>query len=377
MIRDIDIMELEQLGAYVLVDVRSEGEYAEATIPGAYNIPLLNNQERAEVGTLYTQGSPRQARELGLRLISPKLPELVAEAQQLAAQGPLVLFCWRGGMRSKSLATVLDLMGLPVYRIQGGYKEYRHQVLSFFEGEFPMGVVVLRGNTGVGKTELLARLRQDGYPAIDLEKLANNRGSVFGDVGLGDPPSQKAFEAQLYEELLSLQQHGYVVVECESKRIGRVTLPANFFEAMQKGRQVLLYDSLPNRVERLVQEYTKVPGALSQIDAALERLVKNLGHERIKSLRTLLEQGQWGMFTEHMLLEYYDPLYGYPNTPDAAYNLSLNHQDSMLALRELESYLDQGAPSAIGKSALLGVRHSAKQARIARSRDFADRHAGI
>jgi len=355
MIRDIDIKELDNLKDCILIDVRSEGEFAEATIPGAINIPLLNDQERVQVGTTYTQGSPRQARELGLRFISPKLPDMVAKVQELAGQGPLVLFCWRGGMRSKSVATVLDLMGLSVYRIQGGYKEYRHQVLDFFEAPMPVSVVVLRGNTGVGKTELLVRLRQDGYPAIDLERLANNRGSVFGDVGLGAAPSQKAFEALLFEEIKSLRESGYVIVECESKRIGRVTLPANFFAAMQNGQQILLYDSLENRVNRLVQEYVTVPDSFIQINTALDRLVKNLGHEKLTKLRWLLKEGQWAQFTEKMLIEYYDLLYGYPNEPDGTHVLSLNHQDPKLALRELESYLDQGAVSSDGKSALFGV----------------------
>lgn len=341
MIRDISIDELKTIANPVLIDVRSESEFAEATIPGAINLPLFNDAERAAVGTTYTQDSPSQARELGLRIVSPKLPELVAKATEMAKSGPLVLFCWRGGMRSKSLAAILDLMNISVYRIQGGYKAYRRKVVEFFQTDPSFAVVVLRGNTGVGKTELLGKLRQDGYPAIDIEKLANNRGSVFGALGLGAPPTQKTFEGLLYEEIVHFKGFPYVIVECESKRIGRVTLPESFFTAMQKGTQVLVYDSMDNRVDRLIQEYTSVPDAMPEIDRALERLTKMLGHEKINAYRQLLAENRLAGFTERLLVEYYDLLYQYPNEPDAAYDDCFNHEQPEDAVRELERYLDE------------------------------------
>lgn len=341
MIRDISIDELQNLKYPILVDVRSEGEFTESTIPGALNIPLLNNEERAEVGKTYTQISPNLAREVGLRFVSPKLPDLVSKVGQLSQKGSLVLFCWRGGMRSKSLAHVLDIMGIPVYRLHGGYKAYRRKVVDFFAGDFPFHVVVLRGNTGVGKTELLAKLRRNGYPAIDLEGLANNRGSVFGDVGLGNPPTQKTFEALLYEELRELKAFPYIIVECESKRIGRVSLPVNFYEAMQKGTQILIYDSLENRVQRLVKEYVAVPDALSQIQEALARLVKTLGHAKVDEYQQLLVANNLSEFTKRLLLEYYDHLYGYPNQPDSAFTLSVDHFKPEITLTKLEGFLDE------------------------------------
>jgi tRNA 2-selenouridine synthase len=341
MITEINIVELKNLDHPILVDVRSEGEFTEATIPGSINIPLFNNAERVEVGTAYTQTTPSLARELGLRIVSPKLPDIVKKVEELSKKGPLVLFCWRGGMRSKSLATVVDLMGVPVYRLQGGYKAYRSQMVGFFENKLPFKVVVLRGNTGVGKTELLKMLRVEGYPAIDLEKLANNRGSVFGALGLGSPPSQKKFEGLLYEELKSLSQFPYIIVECESKRIGRVTMPSNFYTAMQEGIQILQYDSLENRVQRLLKEYTVVPNALQKIGTALERLIKTLGHVKVQELRTLLDGGYLDVFTERLLVEYYDKLYAYPNGPSSEYACYLNYEEPAQALSELEGYLDK------------------------------------
>ncbi|AET68983.1 tRNA 2-selenouridine synthase [Desulfosporosinus orientis DSM 765] len=341
MVKEINVEELKALEKPVLVDVRSEGEFAEATIPGAMNIPIFNDQERAEIGKTYTQTSPAVARELGLSIVSPKLPDLVKEVEELSKKGQLVLFCWRGGMRSKSLAAVAELMGIPIYRLQGGYKAYRSQVVNYFQNKLPFQVIVLRGNTGVGKTELLKKLKAEGYPAIDLENLANNRGSVFGAMGLGNPPSQKKFEGLLYEELASLKDFSYIIVECESKRIGRVTLPANFYTAMQDGIQILLYDSLENRVQRLIQEYTSMPQAIEEISVALQRLIKTLGNKKVDELSALLESKNLDRFTEQLLVEYYDKLYAYPNEPSSKYDFYINHEKPEKALRELESYLDE------------------------------------
>ncbi|SDG90834.1 tRNA 2-selenouridine(34) synthase MnmH [Desulfosporosinus hippei] len=349
MIKEINVEELRNLDKPILIDVRSEGEYAEATIPGAFNIPLFNNEERAEIGTTYTQTSPSLARELGLNIVSPKLPSLINQVGELAKKGPLVLFCWRGGMRSKSIATVVDLMGIPIYRLQGGYKAYRNQVVEYFQKKLPFQVVVLRGNTGVGKTELLKRLRADGYPAIDLEKLANNRGSVFGAMGLGEPPSQKKFEGLLYEELASLRDFSYIIVECESKRIGRVSLPASFYTEMQEGIQILQCDNLENRVQRLILEYTSVPNAIQEIRVALERLIKTLGHIKVNELKALLDTNCLDKFTELLLVDYYDRLYAYPNEPNSKYLYYINYEKPERAIRELECYLDEKVAQQGGK----------------------------
>jgi tRNA 2-selenouridine synthase len=358
MIREISVEELEKLENPVLIDVRSEGEYNEASIPGAKNLPIFNNEERAKIGTTYTQQSPVLARELGLEIVGPKLPDLVKKANEWGKNRSLVLFCWRGGMRSKSFATVLDLMGVSVYRLQGGYKAYRRVVNDFFEKDFPFQVVVLRGNTGIGKTDILKKLREDGYPAIDLENLANNRGSVFGALGLGPAPSQKTFEALLYEELRSLKDFPYIIVECESKRIGRITLPPKFFDAMQKGIQVLIFDSIENRVKRLVKEYTSFPDSILEIKTALSRLVKNLGNKKVEEYNALLDQGNLSEFTKQML-GYYDALYAYPNEPSADYDYSISHVDPEKGVKELEDYIDHRM-AGIGTPSLLGIRDTAK-----------------
>lgn len=341
MIHEITVEGLARLSNPVFIDVRSESEFAEATIPGAINMPLFTDAERAKVGTVYKQVSPIEAKDLGLSLAAPKLSDMVQKCRHLKKSGELVFFCWRGGMRSRSVSAIMDLMGLPVYRLVGGYKAYRHSIVEFWEKEtLPFRVVVIRGNTGTGKTELIQALQRRGKPAVDLEKLANNRGSVFGAVGLGDSPSQKMFEALLTESVRGFGNAKYIVVECESKRIGRVTLPNKLHQAMQEDIQILVYDSIPNRVKRLVDDYTSFLSSQVEIEAALEKLVKRLGHVKTEGLREMLTNGNYPGFAQVLLEDYYDPLYGYPNKPDSGYSLCVSMASPAEALVQVEQFLD-------------------------------------
>lgn len=340
MLQDIKVNELSELEKAVYIDVRSQKEFEEGTIPGAVNIPLFDNEERAEIGTVYTQESPKKAMEIGLRIASAKLPSLFKEVENIAGKSPVMLFCWRGGMRSKSLATVLDLMGLTVFRLNGGYKAYRRSIVEFFEAEFPFHVVVLRGNTGTGKTEMLKRLKEEGYPVIDLEGLSNNRGSVFGNIGLGSQPSQKQFETALYQEINKYRQYPYLIMECESKRIGRIALPNSMFTAMQEGTQVLIYDTLDSRVKRLVKEYTLNSEVISDLKSALDRLKKRLGKASLDELLNLLEAKEFDLFAKKLIVEYYDNLYGYPNMDSENYDFGILNNSIEISVAKLKDYLD-------------------------------------
>ncbi len=342
MIQEITAEGLGRLTNPVFVDVRSESEFAEATIPGAVNLPIFSDLERAEIGTVYKQVSPLAAKDLGLSLAAPKLPTMVKQCRELEGRGPLVFFCWRGGMRSRAVAGIMDLMGIKTYRLAGGYKAYRQSVVRFWQRDpLPFGVVVIRGNTGTGKTQLIQSLRLRGRPAIDLEKLANNRGSVFGAVGLGPPPSQKSFEAGLAEEVRAFEPAKWIVVECESKRIGRVTLPNSLHQGMERGKQILVFDTVENRVQRLVQEYTSFSSAGLELETALNRLRQRLGNETVEQLKSWLGAGTYAPFVRLLLEEYYDPLYGYPNQPDPAYHESISMADPDRALQQVEEFLDK------------------------------------
>lgn len=341
MLQDISVKELYKLNRAVYIDVRSEKEFSEGTIPGAVNIPIFNDEERSRIGTVYTRESPKKAKEIGLEIVSGKLPVLFKQIENLAGHDPVMLFCWRGGMRSKSLAVVLDLMGLTVYRLNGGYKAYRRSLVEYFEADFPFHTIVLRGNTGTGKTELLLRLKQEGYPVIDLEGLSNNRGSVFGSAGLGVQPSQKQFDALLFQEISRYQKYPYLLLECESKRIGRVTLPNSLFQAMQKGKQILIYDTISQRANRLVKEYTLNPGMLDELKTALERLKKRLGKANIEELLDYLDREEYEKFAIKLIKEYYDPLYGYPNQESADFDYCVLNDSIDNGIEKIKSYLNK------------------------------------
>jgi tRNA 2-selenouridine synthase len=338
--QDISAEKISDYKNTVFIDVRSEQEYCDGTIPGAVNVPLFNNEERKEIGTIYSQVSPKKARERGLELASVKLPSIYRQVTECAGGKPVTVFCWRGGMRSGSVAMFLSIMGLKVFRIDGGYQAYRRYVTDYFDRRFSFQVVVIRGNTGTGKTELIQRLKREGYPAIDLEGLSNNRGSVFGGIGLGSQPTQKQFEALLYEEINHYRDFPYLIMECESKRIGRVVLPQRVFSAMQEGIQVLLYDSLPNRVARLVQQYSAVPGIVDELQLALEKLTKRLGKKNIENLVGLLKEKKYEKFAEHLILQYYDNLYGYPNKESDRFSCCISNADKESGFNELTNFLN-------------------------------------
>jgi len=339
MIRMIGPEELFTLPAPLFIDVRSESEFAEDHIPGALNMPVFNDQERAEVGTAYHQSGPEEARRLGLKILAPKLPELVDRVSRMSADRQVVLYCWRGGSRSHSLAVILDLMNIPVYRLQGGYKQFRRLVHDFFlAGEFSSQMVVLHGLTGTGKTEILKAMDPSQVGVVDLEGLANHRGSVFGSVGLGDQPPQKLFESLLWYDLQRQAGHPFLVMECESKRIGRLVLPATLVQAMHDGRHLLIYDGLDGRIRRLQAEYDPA-GRKEELAAILMKLKGRLGSSKIQALQADLEQEDFASLIRQLLVEYYDPLYAYPDHPDTSFALSVYGGDSRLAAQAVTEFL--------------------------------------
>lgn len=337
----IDIEEILQMPEQVIVDVRSESEYQEATIPGAVNLPLLNNQQRVLVGTIYREQGPDAAKSLGLKLVGPGLNRYVESFRQVSPKQEIVLFCWRGGLRSKFVADLLDTMGFKVYRLKGGFKAHRRFVNSYLgRSGLPVRVIVLDGLTGVGKTDVLNELRSVGIPILDLEGLALHRGSVFGKIGLPPSPGQKMFESLIVRDLREAERAGVVVVECESRRLGKLLVPPILVKAMGQGRRVLLYAGLEQRVARIKEIYASGGGeGIRALQESTMHLSRYLGHSKVQELNQLLDQGRLDEVFAYLLTRYYDPLYKYPSRPDPGFELCVDTTDLKQAAAIIKEYV--------------------------------------
>lgn len=331
----IDIAEalrLREQGA-LLVDARSEDEYAAATIPGAINVPTLDNAERAEIGTLYKQQGKDIARRRGIDIVSPKIPAMVDRVR--AALGgsnrPVVVFCWRGGLRSQALTTLLCLADIQACQVIGGHKAFRKTVRDFFDtGEWGR-VVVLRGLTGVGKTRLLQRLEAGGWPVLDLERYANHRGSAFGALGLEPQPSQIMFEALVWDRLHRVSSGGFILTEGESKMIGRLCLPQRLHQAMQDETSIWISAPLERRVRIILDDYPAREQHKELFVAPVQALKGRLGKETVGELLELLERGCWEELTARLMVEYYDPRYNHLK-PDNRIDVDIDDDEAGVAI---------------------------------------------
>lgn len=339
--RDINIEDALNLKDAYFVDVRSPGEYQEACIPGAVNVPLLDDEERRITGILYRQESPEKARTEALSRVLPKLPGLVEKFRDLSGEKPVILYCWRGGMRSSSLASFLDIMGVPVRRLTGGFKAYRRYVNNYLSQELKQRVIVIHGLTGVGKTEVIQLLQDMDVAAVDLEQLASNRGSVFGNVGMDSQPSQKMFEGLLAGELKKYEPYGYVVVEGESRRIGRLILPERLFGAMNAGVSILLYCSMDKRIERIKRIYTEGPDEnIKPLQKSVEALRKRLGNSKVDQLQEMIRDRNYDEAVRILLADYYDPLYDYPIGPSEDFDFCIDSGNTLKAAGEIKKFIN-------------------------------------
>lgn len=293
---------------FTLIDVRSPGEFADATIPDSVNIPLFNDEERAEVGTLYTQVGTEAAKERGLEIVSAKLPAFVKQFAQIT--GDKVVFCWRGGMRSKTTATVLSLMSIYCQRLAGGYRAYRQWVTEQLATlDFTPLPIVLQGSTGSGKTELLRRFKAEGGPVIDLEGMAGHRGSIFGGIGTR-PHNQKTFDSLLLKDLLAYRDAPYVLFEAESKRIGKAVVPDVLFGKRPQGCQITIELPVEARVRQILQDYEPWQHEQACLDA-FARIRSRIHTPIAAEIDGCLRTGRFAPAVEMLLLYYYDPLYAH------------------------------------------------------------------
>jgi tRNA 2-selenouridine synthase len=327
-------LSLRDKGA-LLVDARTPAEFAEATIPGAVNVPLFDNEERSRVGTLYKEAGKNAAKRLGVELVAPRIPAMVRQVEEALAgrRPPVIVFCWRGGMRSRALTTFFDLAGIPARQLVGGHKAFRAHVRDFFEHGQWGRLLVLRGLTGVGKTRLLLRLRDEGYPVVDLEGLANHRGSAFGALGLSAQPGQKAFETLLWDEMRRIPRDGYALVEGESKHIGRLVLPPRVYDALQEETSLWINASLDYRVRLILEEYPALDDLRSAFVRPIKALKMRLGTEVVERMLGLLEGGEWETLVRELMVLYYDPLYNHTK-PERRIEIDIEPQEEGLnALR--------------------------------------------
>jgi tRNA 2-selenouridine synthase len=324
------------LDSHCIIDVRTQLEFAEDHLPGAINVPILNNEERVEVGTIYKQVGPQQARQRGLELACGRFGSMVAEIAAHAAGRPILVYCWRGGLRSLSMAILLEMSGYPVVQLRGGYKAFRGLVISYFEDFIPPApLIVMHGMTGSGKTTFINGLDQQKWTSIDLEGLACHRGSAFGSVGLDQSLSQKRFETQLWDQFQRAPVDRPIVLEGESPRIGKIALPGNLYEVMAAGCKVWCVTSLDTRVQRLAVEYAREEYRAPMAEA-LDRIKKKLGGQRHAELAALLAAWNIEGLGRGLIEYYYDKQY-YKNRPWTP-ELELDLEDYSEAERLLSKF---------------------------------------
>lgn len=307
---DIDNNNIE--GNYILIDVRSPSEFKTEHIPGSINIPIFSDEERHLVGETYIQNSPELAKKMGIEFASKKLPDIYEQVSKLDKEyDKLIFFCARGGFRSSSMVSLFMTIGVNSFKLDKGYKGYRKYINENLpEVIKDVKFVVLYGNTGAGKTDILKSLKESGSNILDLEGCANHRGSILGGVGLGDQSTQKSFESQIYKTLKE-RTNNLVFVEGESKKIGKVVIPQYIYESMSRGINICIDTDLQLRIDNILRDY--VHGTDEELIHALKYLRQQLGHSIIDKYIEMIKNDQYREVIGDLMINYYDPHYEYKN----------------------------------------------------------------
>ncbi len=312
MIERLSTLDRETLGAFdEVIDVRTPAEFADDHVPGAVNLPVLSNGERADVGTMWATQSKFAARKRGAALIARNVADFLEGP--LAGKGggwrPLI-YCWRGGQRSGAIAQILSEVGWRVGVVHGGYRSYRRQVVAgLYEAPLPHRLFVVTGGTGAGKTDLLQRLPAHGLQVLDLEALARHRGSLFGGHAGEAQPTQKMFESALSEALAALSQERPVAVEDESSRIGDLFLPSSLWAALVRAPRLVLEAPVPARARHVVRRYADVAADPAAAARAIDALPRHHGRADKARWRALLDAGDLVTLAEELITAHYDPAY--------------------------------------------------------------------
>jgi tRNA 2-selenouridine synthase len=293
-----------------VVDVRTQAEFSRGHVPGAVNLPLFSNEERATVGTLYTTRGSAEAIKKGLELVKPKIRSFMLDALKMARHDKALLYCWRGGMRSNSMAWLFNSTGIRVATLEGGYKAYRRFVHDCFAR--PFRLVVIGGMTGSGKTAVLEAIEKMGMQVIHLERLANHRGSVFGGIDMPEQPTTEHFENLLCAELLNMDAGRSIFLEDESLAIGKVFIPGDFFRQMSRAGYIRIDVPFSQRVRRLEETYARADKML--LVTSVNRLERRLGHENTRKVIRFIENNNMTGAVE-LVLKYYDKVYARSQHP--------------------------------------------------------------
>ena len=300
MVKKISVAEALSLKNALFIDARTPKEYDEDHILGAINVPLLDNQERHEIGIIYKQYSREKAIERGMELFPAKIPSIY-DAVKDHQEKSIVVYCARGGMRSGIIASVLESIGFKVLQVDGGYKSFRHYIADrLYNFQLKPKVMCLYGLTCSGKTKLLEKLPN----SLNLEELAQHRGSLYGGVGL-KPHTQKKFENLLWQRLQQLNHFDYIFVEGESRRIGNVEIPPFLFKAMKNGLNIIIEKDFNLRVEACVQEYFSSQEKVQQIKEITPQLRDVISNQRKQEIISLIEKKEYKEVAAILLKEYY------------------------------------------------------------------------
>lgn len=287
-----------------IIDTRSEGEFEQSHIPNSFNIPILNNSERIVVGTLYKQKGSEQATLKGFELVGPRFHLILKEVLKKYPEKKILVYCWRGGMRSQILSWLLSMVGFEVFRLRGGYKTYRTYSFDLVRKDWKL--LVLGGKTGTGKTRLLQKLRETGEQIIDLEGLANHKGSSFGSIGQPAQPSVEQFENIFAEALRKQDPDQPIWIENESRKIGRLILPDKFYHQMLAAPLVDIFKTEQERITLIAEEYADLP--VDELIFAVLRLKKRLGGLRTSQAIEAIVEEKHTEWISNMLI-YYDKAY--------------------------------------------------------------------
>jgi len=297
---------LSSCHSYSVIDVRSPSEFSRGHVPGAINIPLFNDEERADVGTINKKTGKNKAILKGLKYTGEKLQELASTILPLVRENQVFIYCWRGGMRSASMGWLISLFNVNCFLLEKGYKEFRRFVLEVLSRKYLF--LVIGGKTGSGKSDILKELKKRGEQVIDLESLANHKGSAFGYLLKEQQPTQEQFENLLAIELNNCDTSKKIWIEDESRMIGRVAVPKGIWEEIRNSK--IFYIDLPveSRIDYLLSQYIDLDHA--QLLDSLKSISKRLGGNRTKMAEKELAEGNLALFCK-IILEYYDSAYEY------------------------------------------------------------------